>query len=135
MALNPNRGTPWLGTVSLTPGSLTATVPIKVTRNTAASFVLGPTDRAVILSVVASTNDSVGMPLISSSDNAPTNASPLWKAYLSASGAAPYPVVAASFAPGVLVGFPGTALTATASAVSPTKTVEITVTGIVYTGA
>lgn len=128
MAIIGNKGTPFVGSVSLTNGTLSASIPIKVTRGTGSTnYTLGAKERLMITSIVIGTNDSVS-PLVTITDGAPTPTT-LHRSYAAAVGA---PVTVATYAPGLVFGYSGVNLTASASAITAGKTVEITICGSIF---
>lgn len=125
MSVSAVRGLPFVGYVSLSSGTLSASVPIVVARNGAGSYSLSAGERVAITSIVASTNDAT-IRLVQVTDGA-ASALVLASFYVVASA----PPVAIPIAPDLLRGFSGVAPVVSVAAVTAAKTVELTFTGVV----
>lgn len=126
MSIGSNKGTPFVGTVSLTNGVPGPTAfSLIVARNQNTPYTLNPNERISITNIVISSNDTAN-PLVSITDAAATPTT-LFKAYT----ASAIPTTA-SYIPGVLLGALATIPKASAPAVTTAKTVEIVINGVIY---
>ncbi|HEY2516961.1 MAG TPA: hypothetical protein VGI39_39085 [Polyangiaceae bacterium] len=126
MSVNAYQGNPLVGHLSLTNGAPSAAIPIFAGgRDVATAYVLGAKERICVVSL-AITADDATPEVVTITDNSTTNPTVLFQGRVSTTS----PIVM-NLPVGVLFGYPGLNLKATAASVTAGKTIEISLIGLV----
>lgn len=129
MGINAFQGLQCVGNLTLAPGTLTGNIPIWTARKTSGGYTLLPTERVGIHTIVVTSSDSANE-LVTITDGASGFATVLFTGYVS--NVAPSTL---QVPPGVLFGFPGTLLVATAGAITAAKNIVVSLVGVVVRSA